>query len=75
VSEEYVVYVCKRCTTSAGEDGTCVYCGGEKVACRPGDEGDPIRRPLIDEHGKVLTRAPIWWLRLTIPALMDQEDS
>jgi hypothetical protein len=74
VSEDIVVYVCRRCTTSAGEGGTCVYCGGERVACEPGDVGDPIRRPIIDEKGNVLTRAPIWWLQFTIPKLMDRED-
>lgn len=75
MSEELVVYVCKRCTTSAGEGGTCVYCGGQRVACHPGHDGDPARRPLIDEHGNVLTRAPIWWLHFTIPSLMDRNDS
>lgn len=75
MGEELVIYVCKRCTTSAGEGGTCVYCGGQRVACHPGDDGDPARRPLIDEHGNVLTRAPIWWLHFTIPSLINREDS
>ena len=74
MSEEIVIYVCRRCTASAGEPGKCEFCGGEKVACRPGAEGDPIRRPLLGPEGNVLTRAPIWWLRQTIPQLMDNED-
>ncbi|MFQ5944149.1 MAG: hypothetical protein ACE5JF_11400 [Anaerolineales bacterium] len=74
MSEEIVIYVCKRCTTSSGEAGKCRYCGGEKVACHPGDDGDPIRRPLLDADGNVVTRAPIWWLHETIPELVDDED-
>jgi hypothetical protein len=74
VSDEIVIYVCKRCTTSAGEPGQCEYCGGEKVACKPGNDGDPIRRPLLDSEGNIVTRAPIWWLHETIPELVDDED-
>jgi hypothetical protein len=74
VSEEIVIYVCVRCTASAGEPGKCEYCGGEKVACHPGNDADPIRRPLLDSDGNVVTRAPIWWLRQTIPQLMHDEE-
>ena len=73
MSEELVIYCCKRCTASAGDPGKCEYCGGEKVPCRPGDAGDPIRRPLLDAEGNVITRAPIWWLHETIPELLDDE--
>ena len=65
------VYVCKRCLTPSGDDGTCAYCGGEKVGCRPGDPHDPCRRPLIDAEGNVKTRAPRWWLHFSVPELMD----
>ncbi|MDK1044687.1 MAG: hypothetical protein QGM45_03250 [Anaerolineales bacterium] len=74
MSEEIVIYVCKRCTASAGESGKCEFCGGEKVACRPGDDGDPIRKPLIDAQGNVVTRAPIWWLKHTVPQLIDDAE-
>jgi hypothetical protein len=35
MSESVVVYVCERCLTPAGEGGTCTYCGGSRVACKP----------------------------------------
>lgn len=73
MNDEMVVYVCTRCTASAGEPGKCEYCGGQKVACRPGEDDDPIRRPLIDADGNVLTRAPIWWLIYTVPGLMNSD--
>ncbi len=74
MSDEIIIYVCKRCTTSAGEPGKCVYCGGVKVACHPGDDGDPRRRPLLDKEGNIVTRAPIWWLHETIPELVDDDE-
>lgn len=74
MSEEQVVYCCTRCTTAAGEGGACDLCGGQRVECQPGATGDPVRRPLIDASGNVLTRAPIWWLRQTVPSLLEQEE-
>lgn len=71
MTEEPIIYVCTRCTTAAGEGGTCDVCGGQRVACSCGTDGDPIRKPLIDASGEVLTRAPIWWLRRTVPALVE----
>lgn len=74
MSDETIVYCCTRCTTTAGEGGTCDLCGGQRVECRPGDHGDPLRRPLMDAGGNVRTRAPIWWLRYTIPALIGKKE-
>lgn len=74
MTEEVVIYVCRRCTASAGEPGKCQFCGGEKVACRPGNDDDPLRRPLIDAEGNVLTRAPRWWLLQITPELLDRAD-
>lgn len=65
-----VLHVCKRCLTPSGEPDPCRYCGGQKVACRTGAEGDPLRRPRMDWRGKVITRAPIWWLNYTVPDLI-----
>lgn len=70
MSDEQVVYCCTRCTTAAGEPGTCDLCGGLRVECRTGMADDPSRRPLMDAGGNVVTRAPIWWLRHTIPTLV-----
>lgn len=70
--EAVVVYVCVRCLTPAGEGGSCQFCGGPRVECNVGAEGDPGRRPLMTRSGEVLTRAPVWWLLRTIPQLMEQ---
>ncbi len=67
-----VIYVCRRCLTPSGEFDLCRYCNGEKVACHPGAEGDPLRRPMVDAKGRVLTRAPIWWLHYTMPQLVER---
>jgi hypothetical protein len=67
-----LLYVCTRCLTPAAEPDSCSYCGGQKRACRTGEEGDPRRRPLIDWQGRVLTRAPIWWLDTTVPQLLER---
>ena len=67
-----VLHVCKRCLTPSAEPEPCRYCGGQKVACRAGGEGDPLRRPLIDRRGRVITRAPIWWLHYTVPQLIEK---
>jgi len=69
-SNAAVLHVCKRCLTPSAEPDLCHYCGGQKVVCRPGGEGDPLRRPLTDRRGRVLTRAPIWWLNYTVPDLI-----
>jgi len=69
---EAVLHVCKRCLTPSAEADPCRYCGGLKVACRPGGEGDPLRRPLTDRRGRVITRAPIWWLHYTVPQLIER---
>lgn len=70
MSELIKIYVCKRCMTPAGDGGSCAYCGGEMVGCRPGDPDDPCWRPLIDADGRVMTRAPRWWLHYSVPELM-----
>ena len=74
MTEKLVIWVCQRCTASAGESGKCEFCGGTKVACYPGEDGDPVRKPLIDGEGNVLTRAPVWWIQETAPELFDRSE-
>ena len=63
------VYLCSVHLTPTGEPGICPECGRELVGCRPGDPDDPCRRPIIDQRGRVLTRAPLWWLRYSVSEL------
>ncbi len=67
--ESSTFYLCPRCLESALQAGTCPRCGVQRVRCRPGEPDDPCRRPLMDAQGKILTRAPLWWLRHTVSAL------
>lgn len=66
------VYLCPRCMLAGDSPEPCPRCGGERLTCRPGDPDDPCRRPLIDSNGRVRTRAPLWWLRLTVRDLADK---
>lgn len=63
------LYLCRRCLLPGDQPDPCPRCGGERLGCRPGDPDDPCRRPLTDSSGQVRTRAPLWWLRKTVPAL------
>ncbi len=67
--EGSTLYVCPRCLESRTVAGACPRCGVQRVRCHPGDPDDPCRRPLMDAQGKVLTRAPLWWLRHTVSRL------
>ena len=60
------VYLCPVHLTPTDQPGTCEQCGRELVGCRPGDPDDPCRRPIMDHSGRILTRAPLWWLRYSV---------
>ncbi len=65
-------YICRRHLVPRVEPGHCPDCELELIECRPGDPDDPCRRPRMDSKGRVLTRAPLWWLRLTLGELSDR---
>jgi hypothetical protein len=67
---EVSIYLCQRCFTPAREGGACANCGAEVIGCRPGDPDDPCRKPLMNNKGEVLSRAPMWWLSYRIPELL-----
>ena len=71
MNDELIIHVCERCLTPSDSPEACRYCGGSKVGCKVGAADDPIRRPLIDKDGHVVTRAPLWWLKKTVPELID----
>ena len=60
------IYICPRCFEAQDSDGHCSKDGTKLISCRPGHPDDPCRRPLVDEDGKIRTRAPIWWLRYSV---------
>lgn len=69
INSEIIVYLCPTHLISAGQPGMCPKCDQEMVGCRPGDPDDPCRRPLMDQRGHILTRAPLWWLQYSVSAL------
>lgn len=68
--DEFYVYICPRCMTPDDHPGLCDRCHVERVACQPGPEGDPLRRPLMDADGRLITQAPGWWLRRVVGDLV-----
>lgn len=64
------VYLCPRCFEAQTAPGFCPNDGAELLSCRPGAPDDPCRRPLMDDKGRVVSRAPIWWLQYTVRDLM-----
>jgi hypothetical protein len=69
LNSDLEVYLCPVHLTPTGQPGACVQCGRELVGCRPGDPDDPCRRPMMDSSGRILTRAPLWWLRYSVKDL------
>lgn len=64
------IFLCPRCLQAYDSAGRCSKDGSELLTCGLGDEKDPCRRPLMDSEGRVLTRAPIWWLRHSVADLI-----
>jgi hypothetical protein len=65
------IYLCPKCLKAQDMPGVCPRDGTELLTCQPGHPDDPCRRPLIDAKGRVVSRAPIWWLRYTVRNLIN----
>ncbi len=72
MTENYTeeIYLCPLCLQAQASPGPCPNDGSELLTCRPGDPDDPCRRPLMDSEGQVKTRAPVWWLKYSVPDLV-----
>lgn len=55
-----IIYICQECFTMREEPRKC--CGLEMIRIDAGAPGDPRSKPLMDEHGNLKTRAPVWWV-------------
>jgi len=70
VAEVTTIYLCPHHLVPRSEGGICPDdCTLDMIECHPGEDGDPLRKPLLDAEGNVVTRAPLWWLRVTISEL------
>jgi hypothetical protein len=65
------LFLCPNCFMPGEKEGPCTQCGTQVLKCRPGDPDDPCRRPLMDDHGRVRSRAPLWWLQRKVTRLME----
>ncbi len=63
------IWVCPHCVIPYERSGRCGRCGSELAVCHVGALDDPCRRPVMDARGRLVTRAPLWWLRRTAAGL------
>jgi hypothetical protein len=53
-------YMCPVCFQVCDSDKECH--AHRMVSCRPGPPGDARRKPVEDRFGKLVSRAPRWYL-------------
>jgi hypothetical protein len=61
------LYLCERCFSAAEAPGVCPRGHGPLRHCVVGAFDDPRRRPPTDTHGRLLSRAPRWWVQFGAP--------
>ncbi len=59
--DEKVLYICHTCCRLF-EQFPDSHEHGDVIECEIGDLGDERRKPLVDENGHIMTRAPRWYL-------------
>jgi hypothetical protein len=69
VDETTTVYVCPRCFSTDEAAGPCPRCGPQRLRCELGAPDSDFRRPPHDADGRLLSRAPLWWLVRGAPYL------
>jgi hypothetical protein len=67
--EPTVLYVCGCCFSADVSPGDCPRCRQPRLCCDLGAPDNPCRRPPMDAAGRLLCRAPLWWVRLHAPHL------
>jgi hypothetical protein len=65
-------YVCERCFSTDTGPGPCPRCGLMRRRCELGGPDDDCRRPPMDGQGRLLSRAPLWWVVHGAPYLREQ---
>ena len=71
-TEAVILYVCPNCFSADEAPCDCPDCGHTRVECDPGDPDNPCRKPPMDAEGRLLSRAPLWWLARSVPYLREQ---
>jgi hypothetical protein len=57
------LYLCERCFSAALAPGPCPRCNQPRRHCELGAGDNPCRRPPTDAEGRLLSRAPQWWVQ------------
>ncbi len=65
------IYVCRICHRVDQRPMTCHP--GQSVKCDAGTFGDERSRPLFDKNGRLVTRAPKWWVEACMDQLIEDE--
>jgi len=55
-----IVYMCEECLYCSSEPGN--HHGRPMTRCDAGCPGDECTKPLETAEGRLLTRAPRWWI-------------
>ena len=55
-----IVYMCEVCLHCSAEPGP--HHGRSMICCDAGCPGDECTKPLESDDGRLLTRAPRWWI-------------
>ena len=61
------LYLCERCFSAADAPGACPRCEQPRRHFVLGTVDDPCRRPPTDADGRLLSRAPQWWVQVSAP--------
>jgi hypothetical protein len=65
------IYICRICHRVDQRPMTCHP--GQSVTCDAGSFGDERSRPLFDKNGRLVTRAPKWWVDACMEQLTEAE--
>ncbi|HJW90966.1 MAG TPA: hypothetical protein VJ436_10045 [Anaerolineales bacterium] len=60
MTDERQFHICLVCFRVCEAEGDCHH--GRKLQCDAGEPDDDRRKPVADEHGQLLSRAPRWFL-------------
>lgn len=61
MQKESVLFICPKCFRVC-EDAEECHRHNQVLECTPGEFGDDRRRPVLDQFGSFVSRAPRWYL-------------
>jgi hypothetical protein len=64
MDQSQVLYICPKCFRVCETESECH--AHRMVRCETGLPGDDRRKPVMDDHGRLVSRAPLWYLEALI---------